>query len=296
MATISNTPRPGYVWDVTDNVWYPIGVGGHSHSEIASTIADAKGDLIAGTAADTVARLAVGTNNHTLIADSAEATGLKYAAGSKATLTTTGDILYASGANTPTRLGIGSSAQVLTVASGIPSWATPASGSYTLINRTTFSTVASVTIASVFTTTYKTYVVNIEHCHGETTSTQDLGFRLRYATTDQATNCYSSAVYFTNGTSATVTNVGGANTSYFNLNNTLGSQDFAGSAATFTLQNVGQADEYALYYGQGSDYNSDTTYVYGGRAGTARTYTGITFLPDAGNITGQISIYGLATA
>ena len=31
MATISNTPRPGYVWDVTDNVWYPIGVGGHSH-------------------------------------------------------------------------------------------------------------------------------------------------------------------------------------------------------------------------------------------------------------------------
>jgi hypothetical protein len=31
MATISNTPRPGYVWDATDNVWYPIGVGGHSH-------------------------------------------------------------------------------------------------------------------------------------------------------------------------------------------------------------------------------------------------------------------------
>ena len=79
MATISNTPRPGYVWDSTDNVWYPIGVGGHSHSEIASTIADAKGDLIVGTAADTVARLAVGTNGQVLTADSSEATGLKYA-------------------------------------------------------------------------------------------------------------------------------------------------------------------------------------------------------------------------
>jgi len=79
MATISNTPRPGYVWDVTDNVWYPIGVGGHSHSEIASTIADAKGDLIAGTAADTVARLAVGANATVLTADSTEATGLKWA-------------------------------------------------------------------------------------------------------------------------------------------------------------------------------------------------------------------------
>ena len=39
-----------------------------------------------------------------------------------------GDIVYASADNTPARLGIGSSAQVLTVASGLPSWATPASG------------------------------------------------------------------------------------------------------------------------------------------------------------------------
>ena len=41
-------------------------------------------------------------------------------------LTTTGDIIYSSSGTTPNRLGIGTSAQVLTVASGIPSWATPA--------------------------------------------------------------------------------------------------------------------------------------------------------------------------
>ena len=46
----------------------------------------------------------------------------------KSTLTTTGDIYYASGASTPARLGIGSSAQVLTVAGGLPSWATPGGG------------------------------------------------------------------------------------------------------------------------------------------------------------------------
>lgn len=45
-----------------------------------ATAVDAKGDLIVGTGADTFARLAVGTNGHTLVADSSTATGLKWAA------------------------------------------------------------------------------------------------------------------------------------------------------------------------------------------------------------------------
>jgi hypothetical protein len=44
-----------------------------------ATAIDAKGDLIAGTAADTFSRLAVGTNGQVLTADSAEATGMKWA-------------------------------------------------------------------------------------------------------------------------------------------------------------------------------------------------------------------------
>jgi hypothetical protein len=42
-------------------------------------ILDAKGDLITATAADTPARLAVGTNGQTLVADSTASTGLKWA-------------------------------------------------------------------------------------------------------------------------------------------------------------------------------------------------------------------------
>ena len=92
MATISNTPRPGYAWDATDNVWYPIGTGTHGHSDyitaasaINPTIVDAKGDIIAATAADTVARLAVGANDTVLTADSTAATGLKWAAPASST-------------------------------------------------------------------------------------------------------------------------------------------------------------------------------------------------------------------
>jgi hypothetical protein len=46
---------------------------------IQNTIVDAKGDLITATAADTPARLAVGTNGQTLVADSSTSTGLKWA-------------------------------------------------------------------------------------------------------------------------------------------------------------------------------------------------------------------------
>jgi len=44
------------------------------------TLIDAKGDLLVGTAADTAGRLVVGTNTYILTADSAETTGLKWAA------------------------------------------------------------------------------------------------------------------------------------------------------------------------------------------------------------------------
>jgi hypothetical protein len=44
-----------------------------------ATAIDAKGDLVAGTGADAFSRLAVGADATVLTADSAEATGLKWA-------------------------------------------------------------------------------------------------------------------------------------------------------------------------------------------------------------------------
>jgi len=64
----SNTDMD-FVWVTSDDA-----------NAIQNTIVDAKGDLIAATAADTPARLAVGTNGHVLTADSTQATGLKWAA------------------------------------------------------------------------------------------------------------------------------------------------------------------------------------------------------------------------
>jgi len=53
---------------------------GAGDTAIQPTIVDAKGDLIAATAADTVSRIAVGANDTVLTADSSTSTGLKWAA------------------------------------------------------------------------------------------------------------------------------------------------------------------------------------------------------------------------
>ena len=68
LAKNSNTDMD-FVWVTTDDT-----------NAIQNSIVDAKGDLIGATAADTPARLAVGTNGQVLTADSTAATGLKWAA------------------------------------------------------------------------------------------------------------------------------------------------------------------------------------------------------------------------
>jgi hypothetical protein len=63
-------------------------------------------------------------------------------------MTTTGDIIYEASPTTAARLGIGSTGQVLTVAGGIPSWATPSSGGGT-ITTTDFTATAGQTTFSI---------------------------------------------------------------------------------------------------------------------------------------------------
>jgi hypothetical protein len=109
-----------------------------------------KGDIYAATAASTPARLGVGTNNQTLVADSVAATGLKYANGSIATLTTTGDTLYASAANTLARRAIGTTGQVLTVSGGIPVWGSVSTTkSFSLLSTTTLNGVSNYTVSGL---------------------------------------------------------------------------------------------------------------------------------------------------
>jgi hypothetical protein len=66
LAKNSNTDMD-FVWVTSDDA-----------NAIQNTIVDAKGDLIAASASDVPARLAVGSNGETLVADSSTSTGLRY--------------------------------------------------------------------------------------------------------------------------------------------------------------------------------------------------------------------------
>jgi hypothetical protein len=80
---------------------------------IPEDIVDAKGDILAATAADTIARLPVGTNGQVLSADSTETTGLKWvdASGGSSPLTTKGDLYGYT--TTDARIPVGTNGQVL---------------------------------------------------------------------------------------------------------------------------------------------------------------------------------------
>lgn len=73
-------------------------------------------------------------------------------AGMSNPMTTTGDTIYSSSGSTPARLGIGSTGQVLTVAGGVPSWATPSSGAASFVGCAAYNETGINTSNSTTTT------------------------------------------------------------------------------------------------------------------------------------------------
>jgi hypothetical protein len=112
-------------------------------------------------------------------------------------LTTTGDTYYASAAGTPARLGVGTTGQVMTVAAGVPSWATPGGGS----SGPAFSVFRATTSQS-FSTGVETKV----QFNGETFDTDncfDSTTNYRFTPTTAGYYQVNCNIYFDNATAST---------------------------------------------------------------------------------------------
>lgn len=215
-----------------------------------ATAIDAKGDLVAGTAADTFARLAVGSNGTVLTADSAEATGLK--------------------------------------------WAASSSGALTLIARTTFSGVTSQAFDSVFTSTYKSYMVIIEGING-TSDGADLQLQMRQGSTTITSGYYGASwsSTYASGTQA----IGNNNDTFFTMTPGSGSSG-APVSATIFFNRVGTSAQQASIRGTAMNISAVVQSSFGGvSSNTSATYTGFLLKNEsANNIEGTVAIYGLAAA
>jgi len=209
---------------------------------IQNAIVDAKGDLIAATAADTPARLAIGANNAFLKADSTAATGLKWAAA-------------------------GGSAGLV------------------FIQKGTFTSTSVVNVNSCFSSTYDNYRILVK-VSGSSPTLGEVRLRMRSGTTDNTASSYNFQRLYAQSTSVGGQSATNQTSSVMGPWNTDLSWFATDMWSPFLAANTG--------YATVSSYNQTHIDNFSGAHKVASSFDGFTMFPDAGNITGEVWVYGYA--
>jgi hypothetical protein len=259
------------------------------------------GDILYATGSTTLAKLAKGTGLQGLQTNSG-ATAPEWTNSPQSLMTAAGDILYASGANTLAKLAKGSDDEVLTLASGVPSWAAAGGGAWNFISSQTASDddlieFTTAQTPAAFTSTYDVYKIFLTNVHMASDSvTMQAQFR-------------QSASYITSGYqyANTSTNTGGS---------VSGNGATSAAFMKLTRQNIGSAAgeienkeltiwdplgtdnaKQVTYIGAGLDSGNNLNFDYsaGSYNGNQAAMDGIKFYMSGGNITsGTFAIYGLS--
>ena len=222
-------------------------------------------------------------------------------------MTTTGDTIYSSSGSTPARLGIGTTGQVLTVAGGIPSWATAAGGSRGLNQviptsvavgsgtatvgtngMVTFTTAGTnLSINGCFTSTYTNYLIVMDT---DFSSSYDFpSIRMRASGTDNTTA--SSYIYQRQTVSDTT--VAGSRLTANRWQDAFAIDDSKTNGIELTFYRPFEADSTAIATAN-EVFALSGAYIWRG-CGTHNqntSYDGFSIILGAGTITGKLRVYG----
>ena len=208
--------------------------------------------------------------------------------GAASPLTTKGDLYTFS--TSDTRLGVGANGTVLTAASGEATglqWAASSTGALTKIESESYSAVSSVTVDSVFSATYKAYLVIIENSSG--TDGAELRLQFRYGSSTESGANYNNGGFRVKSNQTTV-NYGVASATSFNLID----QSLNACALNLYFTSVGNTSEAGRFWGTAIVENTQSIAMMGGRVDANETYTGFVLSVSTGTTTGRYAVYGLA--
>jgi hypothetical protein len=199
------------------------------------------------------------------------------------TITTAGDLIYGTGSGTYTRRGIGSTSQVLTVAGGVPTWATPASSGMAFIQKGTFTTASSVNVNTCFSSTYDNYRILVK-VTGASVVNGEVRLRMRSATTDNTSANYNYQRLYAQSSTVGGSAATNQTSAIMGPQNTALTWFATDMWSPFLAENTG--------YVTVSSYNQTNIDNFSGAHKVASSFDGFTMFPDSGTITGEVWVYG----
>ena len=198
--------------------------------------------------------------------------------------TTAGDVDYYTSSTAKARLAIGTTGQVLTVAGGVPSWATSASGGMTLLSTTSFASTTTISgISGAYTHLYM-------YIYGTTNATASNSFRI-------APN--GSTTITTNFATASASTVGTTGSTYlYPVGDFSQSRTDANNAYQITIYNYAGTAGYKPFSSSGNFLDVNGTNrrsgISGGGIETTSAITSLTFSNTGGALsTGTVLLYGV---
>lgn len=210
-----------------------------------------------------------------------------------------GDLVYASGLNTLSKLAIGSDNQVLTLASGVPSWATPSGGGagWNPLVSFTASTSANINFDSTYiTSTYDMYVIQIFNLKPASDGDIEIEFSPDNGSTMRTTGYVSTGFDGTSGT--TVTNTGAVQCNYDNIESNTATGHYIATIWIANAADSGTKTTVLLQGGAWSDQGTpEQNFTCFGMYDTAETHNYVRVQSTGGNLNeGEFYLYGLANS